>query len=281
MNGSPVWLITGCSSGFGRELAKAVLARGWRVVLTARDVNRVQDLLSGHEAHALALKLDVTDSGQIAAAVAAAQARFETIDVLVNNAGYGYLAAVEEGDRAQIRELFATNLFGSIEMIRAVLPVMRDQGRGHIVNISSRGGLIGSAGLGYYNATKFALEGLSEALADECRGLGIRVTIVEPGPLRTDFSGRSIKQAPVPIGAYAFTAGERHARLLENSGRQAGDPTRAAQAVIAATLTDIPPLRLLLGAAALISARNKLDAMHANFNEWQDITLSSDFPDRK
>ncbi|MGA7817115.1 MAG: oxidoreductase, partial [Caballeronia sp.] len=200
---SPVWFITGCSTGFGREIAQAVLARGWRAVVTARDPDTVADLASTYPDRALPLKLDVTSPDAVAAAVAQVKSAFGRIDVLVNNAGYGYLSAVEEGEDNEVRAMFEVNFFGAVSAIKAVLPVMREQGAGHIVNITSVGGLVGNPGSGYYAATKFALEGLGEALARETAELGIKVTTVEPGPFRTDWAGRSLKQTRQSIDAYA------------------------------------------------------------------------------
>ena len=186
----PVWFITGCSTGFGRELAKLVLERGWRVLATARNPQQIQDLVAGTDGRGLALKLDVTDSAQVIEAVKKAEATFSKIDVLVNNAGFGYMAAVEEGEDEEVRAMFETNFFGLVEMTKAVLPGMRRRRSGHILNISSIGGFVGFPSSGYYNATKFAVEGLSEALAKEVEPLGIKVIIVEPGPFRTDWAGR-------------------------------------------------------------------------------------------
>ena len=274
----PVWLITGCSTGFGRELARLVLARGWRAVVTARDPAKVADLVEGHDDSALALALDVTDQTQIDAAVAAATARFGRIDVLVNNAGFGYLGAVEEGEDAAVRALFDTNVFGLIDTTKAVLPVMRAQKSGLVVNISSIGGLVSSAGTGYYHASKYAVEGLSESLAVEVKPLGIDVLIVEPGPFRTLWAGASMTQSPNRIEAYAATAGERRKLITGRSGNQPGDPVRAAQAIIDAALADRPPLRLLLGQAALGLARKKLDLLRNDFDAWEATTLGADYP---
>jgi len=275
---NPVWLITGCSSGFGRELAKLVLARGWRAVVTARDPSKVADIAEGHHAQALVMPLDVTRRAQIDKVVAETKQRFGRIDVLVNNAGYGYLAAIEEGEDEAVRALFEANVFGLIDMTKAVLPIMRAQRGGLIVNVSSIGGLTSFAATGYYHATKYAVEGISESLAAEVRPLGIDVLIVEPGPFRTNWSGPSIKQSATRIDAYAATAGERRKLIETRSGHQPGDPVRAAQAIIDAALSDAPPLRLLLGKAALNLARKKLDFMRNDFDTWESTTLGADFP---
>ncbi|HEY0178488.1 MAG TPA: oxidoreductase, partial [Dokdonella sp.] len=274
----PVWLITGCSTGFGRELDKLVLARGWRAVVTARDPAKVADLIEGHADSAVALALDVTDASQIDAAVGAAMARFGRIDVLVNNAGYGYLGAIEEGEDAAVRSLFDTNVFGLIDMTKAVLPAMRAQGSGLVVNVSSIGGLVSSAGTGYYHASKYAVEGLSESLAVEVRPLGIDVLIVEPGPFRTLWAGASMSQSRRRIEAYDATAGERRKLITGRSGNQPGDPVRAAEAIIEAALADKPPLRLLLGQAALGLARKKLETLRADFDAWEATTVGADYP---
>ncbi len=229
----PVWLITGCSTGFGRELASILIGRGYRVAATARDPAKVSDLVAGHGANALALRLDVDKPAEIAAAVEATKQKFGRIDVLVNNAGYGYLSAVEEGEDADIRAMFETNVFGLAAITRAVLPLMRAEKTGAIVNISSQGGFIGFPGTGYYNATKFAVEGLSEALAKEVAPFGIKVLIVEPGPFRTDWAGRSLKTPKHPIEAYTETAVARRNAIHGYSGSQPGDPVRAAEAIIA------------------------------------------------
>lgn len=276
--GTPVWFITGCSTGLGRELARAVLARGWRVAMTARKPEQVADLVEGNEERALAVRLDVNRRDEIAAAVRQAEERFGRIDVLANNAGYGYLAAIEEGEDEQIRAQFETNVFGPIGLIQAVLPGMRARRSGRIVNYSSIGGLVGFGATGFYHATKFALEGLSESLSVEVAPLGIRVTIVEPGPFRTDWAGRSIKESDVRIADYDATAGKRRAQTRAGSGNQAGDPVRAANAVIEAVSSDDPPLRLLLGKPALDLANGKLDRMRANFDAWKETTLGADFP---
>ncbi len=274
----PVWLITGCSTGFGRELARLVLERGWRAVVTARDVSKVADIARDHADRALALTLDVTQRPQIDAAVAATLERFGRIDVLVNNAGYGYLAAIEEGEDDAVRAMFETNVFGLVDMTKAVLPTMRAQASGLIVNVSSIGGLTSFAATGYYHGTKYAVEGISESLATELKPLGIHVLIVEPGPFRTNWAGPSIKQSATRIDAYDGTAGERRRQTAAKSGSQAGDPVRGAQAIIDAALSDKPPLRLLLGKAALDLARKKLEFMRGDFDAWEATTLGADFP---
>jgi NAD(P)-dependent dehydrogenase (short-subunit alcohol dehydrogenase family) len=278
---TPVWLITGCSTGFGRELAKLVLERGLRAAVTARDPRKVEDLVAGAADRALAVKLDVTDRAQAEEAVKKVEQHFGGIDVLVNNAGYGYLGAVEESEETAVRAMFETNFFGLARMIHIVLPGMRQRRSGTIVNVSSIGGLTAFPGVGYYNATKFAVEGLSEALAKEVAPLGIRVLIVEPGPFRTDWAGRSIQRSPKKIREYTLSAGVFSQRIATSSGKQAGDPLRAAEAILKAVESPTPPLRLLLGRAALETARSKLDALRADFDAWEKVTLGADFPENQ
>ena len=275
---APVWFITGCSTGFGQELAKLVLARGWNAVVTARDKGRLAPLLEGTGESALALDLDVTDAGQIAAAVQAAETRFGAIDVLVNNAGYGYQASVEEGEEAEIRAQFDANVFGLFALTRAVLPGMRARRRGHVLNVSSVAGFMGFPGSGYYAASKHAVEGWSDALAVEGAPLGIKVTCVEPGPFRTDWAGRSLKQTPNRVADYAETAGARLAATAEKSGTQAGDPARAAQAMIDVTLRADPPRHLVLGAWGYDAVVGKLKETLAEVEALRDTALAADFP---
>jgi NAD(P)-dependent dehydrogenase (short-subunit alcohol dehydrogenase family) len=274
-----VWLITGCSTGFGRELARAALARGYRVVVTARNPDDVRDIAAGHEANALVLKLDVTVPDDIRSAVDATLARFGRIDVLVNNAGIGYFAAIEESDDAEVRRMFEVNVFGLAQMTQAVLPGMRAQRSGHVVNISSIGGIRAFPAVGFYNATKFAVVGLSESLALEVEPLGIKVTIVEPSGFRTDWAGRSANEAPSEISDYADTAGKNRRSIRGYSGKQPGDPVRAAAAIIKAVESNDPPLHLLLGKAALKGANWKLDLLRKNFDAWEDTTVGADFPE--
>lgn len=272
------WLITGCSTGFGRELASAVLARNWNAVVTARDPATIQDIVAGHDVSALALRLDVTDPKQVASAVEEAEARFGAIDVLVNNAGYGYRGAVEEADETEVRELFETNFFGLVSMIQAVLPGMRAHRRGHIVNISSVAGRMAQPGSGYYSATKFAVGGLSDALRKEVGPLGIRVTVVEPGGFRTDFAGRSLRQSKHTIDDYAATAGARRKENSSTDGRQPGDPARAAQAIIRAVQADKPPFRLALGRSAVQRIRAEIDTQRQELDAWEETANGADYP---
>lgn len=275
---SPVWFITGCSSGFGRELAKLVLARGWRAVVTARDKTQLAELAVGVEDRALLLDLDITDSAQITAAVKSAEARFGQIDVLVNNAGYGYQASIEEGVEGEIRAQFDANVFGLFAMTRAVLPGMRVRRKGHVLNITSVAGFIGYPGSGYYAASKHAVEGWSDALAEEGKPLGIKVTCIEPGPFRTSWAGRSLKQTPNHIVAYASTAGARMNVTANASGGQAGDPVRAAQAMIEVTQNENPPRHLVLGAWGIDAVISNLKATLAEVEAWRDVGIATDFP---
>jgi NAD(P)-dependent dehydrogenase (short-subunit alcohol dehydrogenase family) len=279
MTDKKVWFITGCSTGFGRELAKMVLDRGYRAVVTARDPAKVEDIAARHGDRALVLELDVTDAVEIDAAVNSAVKRFGRIDVLVNNAGIGYFGAVEESDEEEVRRMFEINFFGLARVTRAALPIMRKQGSGHIVNISSIGGLRSFPSLAYYHATKYAVEGFSESLALEVAPLGIKVTIVEPSGFRTDWAGRSAAEAKNRIADYAPTAGKNLENIRGYSGKQPGDPVRAAAAIIAAVESSDPPLRLLLGKAALNGARGKLELLKKDFDAWEKTTVEADFPD--
>jgi NADP-dependent 3-hydroxy acid dehydrogenase YdfG len=275
----PVWFITGCSTGFGRELARLILDRGWNAVITARNPEQISDLAEEFKETSLALALDVNDKAQIATSIAAAQEKFGKIDVLVNNAGYGYFSSIEEGEEEKIRAQFDTNVFGLINMIQAVLPGMRERHSGHIVNFSSIGGLRSFTATGYYHATKFAVEGLSESLSQEVAPLGIKVLLVEPGPFRTDWAGRSTSRTPVQIEDYKETVGKRMDVSLNGSGKQQGDPVRAGEAIIKAVESDSPQLRLLLGEPAYKLALEKIDMLKDNFEIWKDLSLSADFPE--
>jgi NAD(P)-dependent dehydrogenase (short-subunit alcohol dehydrogenase family) len=273
------WLITGCSTGFGRELARAVLDRGYSAAVTARNPDTVRDIVESFGERAIALKLDVTDRAEAEAAVAETEKRFGSVDVLVNNAGIGYFAAIEESEEAEVRRMFEINVFGLARMIHLVLPGMRKRRSGHIVNVASIGGLRAFPAVGYYNATKFAVVGLSEALALETEPLGIKVTIVEPSGFRTDWAGRSANESPNEIPDYAETAGANRRNLRGYSGRQPGDPVRAAEAIIKAVESEKPPLHLLLGKAALKGANLKLQMLREQIDAWAETTVGADFPD--
>ncbi|GAC1672978.1 MAG: oxidoreductase [Steroidobacteraceae bacterium] len=275
----PVWFITGCSTGFGRELGKHVLERGYPTVVTARNPDEVKDLAAKGEA--LVLKLDVTDQGQIHAAIKAAEDKFGRIDVLVNNAGIGYFAAVEESEEDQVRRMFEINVFGLSRMIHAALPGMRKRRKGFIVNLSSIGGLVSFPVTGYYHATKYAVEGLSEALWQEVEPLGIKVMLVEPSAFRTDWAGRSANESKRQIDDYAATAGARRSQSRANSGKQPGDPVRAAQAIVKAVECPNPPHHLLLGNAAYKAATAKLEDLRKEFSAWEAVSRGADFPQEK
>ncbi len=275
----PVWLITGCSTGFGRELAKHVIERGYRTVVTARNPDEVKDLAA--KGDALALKLDVTDQGQIDAAIKAAEKKFGRIDVLVNNAGIGYFAAVEESEEDQIRRMFEINVFGLSRMIHAVLPGMRKRREGFIVNLSSIGGLRSFPSVGYYNATKFAVEGLSEALWQEVEPLGIKVMLVEPSGFRTDWAGRSANESKRQIDDYAATAGAWRDQVRAASGKQPGDPVLAAHAIVETMLSPNPPHRLLLGNDAYQAATGKLEELRKEFSAREAVSRGADFPEEQ
>ncbi|MFZ4929070.1 oxidoreductase [Chryseobacterium sp. Mn2064] len=278
-NKKPVWFITGCSTGFGRELAKQLFEKGYNVIVTARNTTKLSDLVAGHEDNSLVLPLDVTNKEQVQTAVAKAEETFGRIDVLVNNAGFGYFSSVEEGEDEKIRAQFETNVFGLIYVTQAVLPGMRKNKSGHIVNFSSIGGLRSFPALGFYHGTKYAVEGISETLALETEPFGVKVTLVEPGPFRTDWAGRSAFMTPVKIEEYDATAGERIRMTEGYSGKQKGDPVRAAVAIIKAVEAENPPVRLLLGKGAYDLANEKLESLKANFELWKDVTLGADFPD--
>ena len=273
------WLITGCSTGIGREIARAALEAGHSVVVTARRTEAVADLVDEFGERALAAALDVTDKDQIAAAIKAADEAFGGIDVLVNNAGYGYMSAVEEGDDAEIRKLFDTNYFGVVDTIKAVLPSMRARRSGRIINISSMTGLVANPPNAYYSSTKFALEALTEALAQEVKPLGIKVTAIEPGAFRTDWAARSMKESSTPIGDYDENVGARKTLIKAFANDLPGDPRKVAEAVLMVAKLDDPPLRLLLGRDVLKAVRDKIAALSASIEEWKAVTKDVNFPE--
>lgn len=271
------WLITGCSTGLGRALAEAALERGESAVVTARDAASVEDLARSHPGTALAVPLDVTDEAQRRAVVAAARERFGGVDVLVNNAGHSYRAAVEEGDEEQIREVFDTNFFGPAALIRTVLPVMRGQHSGTIVNVSSIGARMSNIGSGYYVASKAALEAMTGSLRKEVAPLGITVMLVEPGAFRTNFL-RNVTQPGETISDYAGTVGARREADAGRHGQQAGDPSRAAQAIITAAQCQNPPRLLVLGPDAIDGFRASVKELTADVDAWEHTSLSTSFP---
>lgn len=279
MSEKKVWFITGCSTGFGRELAKYLLENDYRVAVTARNTEKIHDLVEINKENALAVELDVTDKAQVSEAVAKAENHFGAIDVLVNNAGFGYFGAIEESEEKEVRRMFEANFWGLAEMTRAVLPKMREQKSGAIVNISSIGGLVGFPGVGFYNATKFAVNGFSESLQKELAPLGIDVIIVEPSGFRTDWAGRSANEAENTIPDYAETAGANKEAIRGYSGNQPGDPVRAAKAIVKAVEAENPPKNLLLGKAALKNARLKLESLKEEFDAWAETSEGADFPE--
>jgi NAD(P)-dependent dehydrogenase (short-subunit alcohol dehydrogenase family) len=279
MSAAPrVWFITGVSSGFGREIARAALARGDVVAGTLRQAAQLaafRDLAPGR-AHAF--QMDVTDAAAVVRTVEETVRTAGGIDVLVNNAGYGQIGAAEEVTDAQTRRLFETNFFGLLQVVRAVLPHMRARRHGHIVNISSVAGMIGFPGMGLYSASKFAVEGLSEALAGEVAPFGVRVTIVEPGGFRTDFAGRSISPPEHVVEDYAETpAGQVRVHLASYSGHEPGDPAKAAAAILDLVDAPSPPVRLALGSDALKMLRGRLARVSQEYDSWQHVTSSTDF----
>lgn len=275
-----VWLITGCSTGFGRELAKAVLAKGYSAAVASRNTEDVKDIVENYPQTAIAVKLDVTSEKEIKSAVEETVKKFGQIDVLVNNAGIGYFGAIEESEEHKVRNMFEINFWGLAHMTNEVLPIMRKQRSGHIINIASIGGLRGFPGVGFYNATKFAVDGYSEALSKETAPLGIKVTIVAPSGFRTDWAGRSADDTKNKIADYESTAGKNMGDIRGYSGNQPGDPVRAAAAIIKVTESEKPPMRLLLGSAALKGARIKLEELKNDFDTWEETTVNADFPQK-
>ncbi|MGH7999884.1 MAG: oxidoreductase [Brasilonema sp.] len=272
-----VWFITGSSTGFGRTLAEAVLDKDETVVLTARKPEQVEDLTAKFPNSALAVRLDVTKPEEVREAVKQAIATFGRIDVLVNNAGYGTMGAIEELSDEVIRHQFETNVFGALDVTRAVLPHLRQQRSGHILNLSSVGGFVSFPGSGIYCSTKFALEGISEALAKEVAPLGIKVIIVEPGAFRTEFAGQSLVLSDTQIADYEPVIGGFRQWLQDMNGKQPGDPKKAALAMIQAVDSDNPPLRLTLGADAVNAIDAKLESVKAELDTWKKIAVDTAF----
>ena len=276
-----VWFITGCSSGFGLLLAHELLRRGNRVIATARDASKLDDLQTLYPDTARTFKLDVTKPAEIESVSRVAITAFGHIDVLVNNAGYGVNGAIEEVSEDEFEPMFQTNIYGLIRTTRALLPHFRQRRTGHIFNLSSIGGLIGGAGWGFYNTTKFAVEGFSEALAAETKPLGVHVTVIEPGPFRTDFLGRSGKLAEKEFPEYKDTAGRARDYLRTQAGKQPGDPQKAVEAIIAVADSPNPPLHLILGKIALTRFRDKLTQWQNEIADWESVTTGADFPEGK
>jgi NAD(P)-dependent dehydrogenase (short-subunit alcohol dehydrogenase family) len=272
-----VWLITGANSGFGRAITEAAVAAGDVAVATARRVASLDALAAAHPGQVEALPLDVTDAAAIDAAVRDVIGRHGRIDVLVNNAGRSHVGAAEETTDAELRDLFEVHVFGPAALVRAVLPHMRSRRSGSIVQISSMGGQLSFAGFGAYSATKFALEGMSEALADEVRPLGIKVLIVEPGAFRTELFGNI--SASTPISDYAGTAGQTRQMIEASAGVQPGDPAKAAAAILTALDAPDTPLRLPLGDDAVDAILGHLDSARADINAWEKLARSTRLAD--
>jgi NAD(P)-dependent dehydrogenase (short-subunit alcohol dehydrogenase family) len=272
-----VWLITGSSTGFGRSLTEAVLKKGDSVIATARKPKQLDDLVAKYPGTAKAVRLDVTNPQEVHDAVDAAIDAFGRIDVLVNNAGYGTVGVIEEVSDEAIRRQFDTNVFGALEMMRTVLPIMRQQRSGHILNVSSVGGFASFGATGIYCATKFALEALSEALAKEVATLGIKVTIIEPGAFRTDFNGRSLSAPEQLMEDYAPISSPYLKWLEDMDGKQPGDPDKAAAAMIQVVESDNPPLRLALGADAVAAIEEKLKSVKAELDAWKEVSVNTAF----
>ena len=272
-----VWLVTGCSKGLGRAIAGEALHAGYRVVATARDPSTLDGLVAEAEDRVLALALDVTKPSDVAAAVKAAERRFGAVDVLVNNAGYGYVSAIEEGEEDGVRAMFETNIFGLWSMTKAVLPGMRRRGSGHVVNISSVGGMVTYPAVGFYHMAKFAVEGLSDTLAQELAPFGLGVTVVAPGAFRTDFRGGSMQQSSLRLPDYADTAGKARDRVLAGHGSQENDPVLGARAIITAVEADAPPVHLIIGGDALDQVRGKLTRLSQELDAWEAVTRSTKF----
>jgi NADP-dependent 3-hydroxy acid dehydrogenase YdfG len=273
-----VWFITGCSTGFGRELAKKTIEAGYKVVVTARNKAKIEGLVSNSQKNAIALTLDVTDKSQVSDAVKKALEKFGRIDVLVNNAGIGYFSSAEESIEKETRRMFEINFWGLMDVTTQVLPYMRKQRSGHILNFSSIGGLKSFPTLGYYNATKYAVEGISEALVQELEPFGIEVTLVEPSGFRTDWAGRSSIKTQTSIEDYRGTIVEqRLAAASQGGGQEAGDPVKAAQALIDVVESKDPPRHLLLGKMAYEGAYGKIEALKKDFEAWKGTTLGADY----
>lgn len=271
-----VWFVTGSSTGLGRALVFALLNQGYHVIGTARKPETLDPLVEQYPEQLITLPVDVTSKDQIHKAVEKAEAHFGQIDVLVNNAGYGLQSAIEEATDQQIRHQFEVNLFGAIEMIKAVLPIMRQQGSGHIANVTSVGGFTGAPSFGYYVGTKFALEGVSESLALEAAHLGIKVTIIEPGAFRTEWAGRSLVRS-TPMSSYEKSVGAAREWIDNENGKQQGDPALGAAAIIKAITSPNPPLRLVIGKDALDRIRQKIYSMSDELNFWENVTVNTAF----
>lgn len=271
------WIITGCSSGFGRAIALEALEQGHNVALTARSLSAIEDVEAQYPEQAACYQLDVTDSDRIRYVVNQANKRFGGIDVVVNNAGYGLLAALEETTEAQLRNVFETIVYGTVEMTRAVMPIFREQKGGRVINMSAKAGYDNYPGFAAYGGAKYAVEGISEALAKEAAPFGVKVTLVEPGPFRTEFIGKSMQHGALPNEAYKGTVGKFGTLLNSIGGKQKGDPKKAAALIVKIAQVENPPLRLPLGAYALNAWRQKMKSMEAEFTAWEAESKATDF----
>ena len=278
MNKDKVWFITGCSTGFGRELSIYALSQGYKVAVASRNTDDIKDIIEKYPATSTSVKLDMTNPEELKAAVSDVISHFGKVDVLVNNAGIGYFGAVEESEMHEVRRMFEINFFGLSELTQLVLPAMRKQHSGHIINVSSIGGLAGFPSVGFYNATKFAVCGLSEALARETAHLGIKVTIVCPSGFRTDWAGRSANDSKIIIEDYNDTSEANKKAIRDRSGKQAGDPKRAAKAIVEMYESANPPLYLLLGETAYNSAKKKIELLQSDIETWKETTIHADYP---
>lgn len=272
-----IWFITGISSGLGKALAEAVIEKGGFVIGTFRNPSQTEAFNETHHSRAVAFTLDLTKPNDIRSAFDVVRSRFGRLDVLVNNAGFGFAGAIEEASIDEVRGVFEANVFGALQITQAALPIFRQQQSGHIVQISSHGGFKAMPGFGVYNASKFALEGFSEALAAEIAPLGIRLTIVEPGPFRTNFAGDSFRQASARLAAYDATAGAFRDRMQLVNGKQEGDPRKAAQAIMQVVTAAEPPLRLPLGKIALGTLTAKLESVQKDIDSWKDVAEGAVF----
>jgi len=272
-----IWFITGISSGLGAALAQAVLERGDFVIGTFRRADQTEAFNVRYGDRGLALTVDVTRPDEVDRAAQTVGDRFGRVDVLVNNAGFGFAGAAEETSENELRKVFDTNFFGAVAVTRAFLPLLRRQGRGHILQLSSHSGVKGFPGFGAYSASKFALEGWSEALAAEVAPLGLRVTLLEPGPFRTRFAAEAFGEASQVIDAYAATAGAFRTRMKQVNGQQEGDPDKAARAILALVDHEQPPLRLPLGRIAIGTIRAKLESVQADLTAWESVAAGAVF----
>ncbi|MEO1257209.1 MAG: oxidoreductase [Bacteroidota bacterium] len=272
-----IWFITGISSGLGKALAEAVIGKGDFVIGTFRRPEQVKAFNEKYADKALALQLDITHPEQINAVFETVKNKFDRLDVLVNNAGYGFSGAMEEASDAEVRAVFDANFFGTLQVTNAALPILRQQKNGHIFQISSHGGIKAFPGFGVYNASKFALEGASEAMAIELGPLGIKTTIVEPGPFRTGFAGSAFKEAEKRISDYDQTAGVFRQKIKAVDGKQEGDPAKAAQAIIQVCESANPPLRLILGKVAIGTISAKLESVKNDLEAWREVSEGAVF----